>query len=169
MTTSGTGEAFHAERQAVQIIMGFELLAALDGAAADDHADGLRGPPATECGRTLWQGPLIIAADLGAAPLLLAFNVFDQGRFQSRRGLFQRLLERLANLGMPRRLVVFHRPDVIGGAFDNAVGDFGLTAPGVRVSASKNPVISGIFCMCRDFDRPFEAIYNLKALRKQRN
>ena len=40
---------------------------------------------------------------------------------------------------------------------------------GIRVSASKNPVISGIFCMCRDFDRPFEAIYNFKALRKQRN
>ena len=43
MTASGAGETFDAERQAQQIIMSFELLAALDEAAADDHADGLRG------------------------------------------------------------------------------------------------------------------------------
>ena len=139
MTADGAGEAFDAERQAAQIIMGFELLAAFHDAAADDHADGLRGPPATESGRTLRHGEQIIAAYLGAAPLLLAFNVFDKCRLQTGCGLFQCLLERLANLGVKRGLVVLHGQNVIGFAFNNAVGDFGLTAPPpLRVGAGRS-------------------------------
>ena len=48
MPASGLAENFDAERQDTHVIMGFQLLRALDGATTDDHADGLRGPSATE-------------------------------------------------------------------------------------------------------------------------
>lgn len=51
IVASGARETFDAERQATHVTIGFQLLTALDGATTDDHADGLRGAPATECGR----------------------------------------------------------------------------------------------------------------------
>ena len=107
VTACGAGEAFHAERQAAEIIMHFDLRAALDRATTDDRADGLRRAPTTERGGALRKGQQILAAFLGAASFLLAFDVFDQCWLQAGCGSLQRLLEGLANLGVQLGLVVF--------------------------------------------------------------
>lgn len=51
IVASGARETFDAERQATHVTIGFQWLTALDGATTDEHPDGLRGAPATECGR----------------------------------------------------------------------------------------------------------------------
>ena len=138
MAASGAGEAFDSQRQAAEIVMHRDRLAAADRAAADDHADGLGGAPATERGRTLRAGEHVIVAFLVAPPFLLTFDMFEEGGRLTRGGLRHRLLEGLANLGVEFRLVVLHGQHVVRPAFDDGVGDFGLAAPPpLRVGAGR--------------------------------